>query len=187
MRNSVVWAIAHTLATKGIVALRFNFRGVGRSSGQHDHGAGEQADVAGAVAWLLDQPGVDPSRVALVGYSFGAWVGLAHAQTDARISAAAAVGLSAWHYDAEFSQTNTPPDLGTDAWRVEANFLQSFTRPKLFVGGEFDSFSPPGVLRKWVEKLPPPKEIHVLPRSDHFMQGREREIGVLVAEFVGGL
>jgi len=187
MHNSVVWAIAHALASRGVLALRFNFRGVGRSGGQHDHGRGERADVAGALDWLLADPNVDPWRVSVVGYSFGAWIGLAQAQTDARVAAVAAVGLAAWHYDAEFSENNTPPDLGTDAWDVEPDLLRSYTRPKLFVTGEFDSFSPPGVLRRWVDGLPPPREVYVVERSDHFMQGRERDVGELVGDFLGGL
>lgn len=187
MHNRVVWSIAHSLAARGVMALRFNFRGAGRSGGQHDHGEGERADVAGALDWLLAHPGVDPCRVSLVGYSFGAWVGLAHAQTDSRVTAVVSVGLAAWHYDAEFSESNTPPDLGTDAWRLEPDFLQAYTRPKLFVGGDLDAFSPPWVLRRLVDRLPPPKEMHIVMGSDHFFQGYEREVGVLVGEFLGGL
>jgi alpha/beta superfamily hydrolase len=165
MHNSVVTAIARALVARGMLALRFNFRGVGRSEGQHDDGRGERADVAGALDWLLAQPEVDPWRVSVVGYSFGACVGLAQAQTDPRVAAVAAVGLVAQHCDADL--------------------LQAFTRPKLFVTGEYDQLAPIGALQKLVDRLPPPKTLHVALGTDHFWRGREQEAAALVADFFG--
>jgi alpha/beta superfamily hydrolase len=187
MHNSVVTAIARALVARGVLALRFNFRGVGRSGGLHDGGRGEQADVAGAMDWLLAHPEVDPWRVSLVGYSFGAWVGLTHALGDPRITAAAAVALVAWHYDAEFAQAHDPPIPGDEAWPLDAAALQSFTRPKLFVAGEYDSFSPLPILRRFVEQLPAPKELYVVSGADHIFHGHETEVGEQVARFIAGL
>ena len=187
MHNGVVTAIARALVSRGILALRFNFRGVGRSGGLHDGGRGEQADVAGAMDWLLAQPEVDPWRVSLVGYSFGAWIGLTHAQSDPRIAAAAVVGLAAWHYDAEFAQAHDPPIPGDEAWPLDPAALQSFTRPKLLVAGEYDSFSPLPTLRRFVEQLPAPTQLYVVAGTDHFFHGREPEVGEKVAGFIAGL
>ncbi|NIV39279.1 MAG: alpha/beta hydrolase, partial [Anaerolineae bacterium] len=94
MHNGVVEAIARGLASRGVTALRFNFRGVGASEGVHDNGRGERDDIAGAQNWLLAQPAVDARRVSLVGYSFGACVALARAYFDPTVSAFAAVGLA---------------------------------------------------------------------------------------------
>lgn len=187
MHNGVVTAIARALVVRGVLALRFNFRGAGRNTGLHDGGRGEQADVAGAIDWLLAQPEVDPWRVSLVGYSFGAWVGLMHAQSDPRIAAVAAVGLVAWHYDAEFAQVEEPPIPGDGAWPLAPESLQSFTRPKLFVAGEHDSFSPLPILRRFVDQLPPPKQLYVVSGTDHFFHGREPEVATQVAGFIAGL
>ena len=183
MYNGVVAALARALAARGVIVLRFNFRGVGRSGGRYDQGRGEQADVAGVLDWLLAQSGVDPERVAVVGYSFGAWVALAHAQTDARVAAMAAVALVAWRYDALAAGSNAGLNLG----EFDAGSMRSFTRPKLFVSGEHDAFTPPQALRSLVDRLPPPKELHFLPRTDHFFQGREGEVGQLVADYIAGL
>lgn len=180
MHNGLVTAIAWALAARGVMALRFNFRGVGRSSGQHDSGRGEQADVAGAVDWLLAQSGVDPWRVSLVGYSFGAWVGLTHAQTDHRVAATAAVGLVAWHRNVVPSGSYSLSRLG----QFDPGFMRSFRRPKLFVTGEDDQFVPPRAIRALVDQVPQPKQLHVLPGSDHFFSGREQEVGRLVADFI---
>lgn len=182
MLNGVVAAMTRALAARDVLALRFNFRGVNRSGGRYDGGRGEQSDVAGALDWLLARPEVDPERVSVVGYSFGAWVGLSYAQTDPRVVAVAAAGLVAWREDALSS-----PGTAFNLSRFEPGFLQVFRRPKLFVSGEHDGFVSPQALRGLVDRLPPPKQLHVLPGTDHFFAGREREVGELVAGFVVGL
>jgi alpha/beta superfamily hydrolase len=165
MHNGVVVAIAKALADQGVAALRFNFRGVGGSQGQYDTGRGEQADVAGAIEWILAQPGVDPNRILLAGYSFGAGVGFAYAQTDPRVAAVAAVGLAAEMF--------------------EVGSLLSFAGPKLFVSGELDQIAPVGALRRLVDQLPPPKTLDIVAGVDHFWQGSEQKVGRLVADFAG--
>jgi alpha/beta superfamily hydrolase len=167
MHNKVVVAIARELVNSGVLALRFNFRGVEGSAGEHDNGRGEQADVAGALDWLFSQPGVDPWRVSLVGYSFGAWVGLSQAQRDSRLAAVALVGLPAQH--------------------CNPSQLQAYTRPKLFVSGEADQIAPPATLRKLVDRLPGPKRLEIVAGVDHLWRGHEHEVGELVAGFVSGL
>jgi pimeloyl-ACP methyl ester carboxylesterase len=76
MHSSLIATIARALASREFVVLRFNFRGVGHSEGRHDGGFGEWQDVAGAVAALMARDDVDPERVYLAGWSFGARVGL---------------------------------------------------------------------------------------------------------------
>ena len=71
MRNNVVDSLVQAFQEQGYGTLRFNFRGVGRSQGMFDNGRGETEDLAGAVAWLRDK---GLGRIALAGYSFGAWV-----------------------------------------------------------------------------------------------------------------
>ncbi len=184
MDNGLVVAIARSLASSGVTALRFNFRGTGGSDGQHDHGRAEQADVAGALDWLQSQPGVDPRRVSLVGYSFGSWVALSCAQRDPRPIAVAAVGLPAWRYDAEFYNSKAWPDLGGEHWEPDPGFLTMFARPKVFVVGEHDPFAPVAMLRRFVDRLPEPKSFHIVPGTDHFFVGYERIVGDLVARAI---
>src|SRR6187397_611134 len=45
MHFKVIFRAAKALQAQGLAVLRFNFRGVGRSEGTHDHGAGEQDDA----------------------------------------------------------------------------------------------------------------------------------------------
>lgn len=187
MHNGVVTAIAQALYARGVAALRFNFRGVGLSSGDHDNGRGEQADVAGALQWLLAQPNVEPSRLFVVGYSFGAWVGLSHAEADPRVAAVAAVALVPWSFHTDFYQLTSQAGLSADPWQFDPAFLETYTRPKLLLTGEQDSYSTVALLRELYERIPEPKALGVLPRADHFFHGREQEVGDRIAEFLADL
>ncbi len=70
MDNAVVIATARAANSAGAVALRFNFRGTGRSQGSHDNGEGEVHDLTAALAWA--QQHLEPDSLWLAGYSFGA-------------------------------------------------------------------------------------------------------------------
>jgi uncharacterized protein len=72
LHNKVVYRLARGLRRAGIVVLRFNFRGVGRSSGEHAHLEGEIEDARAALAWLRDRYPDLP--YALAGFSFGSRV-----------------------------------------------------------------------------------------------------------------
>lgn len=167
MEVPLVIAIAEELAQRGIVALRFNFRGVGRSQGTYAGGEGEMADVAGALDFLESQAGVDRERLYLVGYSFGAGVGLRYGENDPRLAAVAVVA----------------PYLGNSG----PSLLRSYTQPKLFVAGEGDTICPTEWLRAFVAPLPEPKALRILPGTDHFFWGREREVAGIVGEFLASL
>src|SRR5207249_1720638 len=87
MSSNVVMAICEGLEAAGIAALRFDFRGVGGSEGTHGDGVAELDDVRGALDFLAAQPGIDPERIGLAGYSFGARVSLSVVADVPRIRA----------------------------------------------------------------------------------------------------
>ncbi len=70
--NKVAQTLAKTFLGLGYVATRFNFRGVGRSEGAFDDGAGETADALAALAHARTRFGNLP--VVLAGFSFGSYV-----------------------------------------------------------------------------------------------------------------
>src|SRR3954452_8428270 len=49
MNNQIAYNLFYGFVKRGFSALRFNFRGVGRSQGNFDHGAGELSDAAAAL------------------------------------------------------------------------------------------------------------------------------------------
>ncbi len=71
MENSVVHTIASVYKSKDYSTLRFNFRGVGGSSGSYNEGEGEQSDIESAISFF-QKMGIQ--EIELAGYSFGAWV-----------------------------------------------------------------------------------------------------------------
>lgn len=73
MSNKVTYKLASIALSAGLYALRFNFRGVGRSQGQHDEGRGETDDTVLLGRWLMSRlPAGSP--LLLAGFSFGGFV-----------------------------------------------------------------------------------------------------------------
>jgi len=165
MHFKVVFRAAKALQSAGLAVLRFNFRGVGRSEGAHDHGTGEQEDARAALFELQDRlPGLP---LVLGGFSFGSVVALRVAARDARVRAAFALGL--------------PLSLA-----AETSPLVAVRQPRLFVQGELDAFGPGESLRALVEPLPPPRELVVIPGADHFFDGHLDALQGAVAGWAEG-
>jgi alpha/beta superfamily hydrolase len=164
MANGIVVTVSHALAERGWAALRFNFRGTGRSEGSFDDGQGEMDDVAGAFEYLRARLNVDVDRLAVIGYSFGAGVGLHYAARDPRIGHLVGIALTQAHY--------ADP------------FLDSDTRPKLFIAGERDPWAPADELRRFVTRLRPPKTLYTIPQADHFFARSTAEVARVVTDFL---
>ncbi|HEX7737902.1 MAG TPA: alpha/beta fold hydrolase, partial [Ktedonobacteraceae bacterium] len=126
MSDSLLLETARKLAEDGMIALRFNFRGVGQSQGQQTDGRMEPLDIAGAIDSVLAQPGADPAKICLVGHAFGAYMALTYAPYDPRVRTVIAVSLPL--YRASISGF---PDA-----------FERFDRPQLYITGEFDEICP---------------------------------------------
>jgi len=83
--------LAEAACQAGFVSLNFDFRGVGKSTGQFDYGWGEQQDVKCALSYLASRNEVLPNSIFVVGHSLGAAVSLYAVQNDTRIK-----GLVLW-------------------------------------------------------------------------------------------
>lgn len=164
MDNTIVVAVCRALVARGWAALRFDFRGAGRSTGSFAGGRGEMDDVAGATGFLGAQPGVDPDRLAVVGYSFGAEVGLRYAAHSPHVSWMVGIALVQEHY--------ADP------------FLDADPRPKLFVAGARDPWAPAEPLRAYAASLGPAAALQVVPDTDHFFVGRESEVAEIIADWL---
>ena len=147
MDSGVVIAAAEACARRNIATLRFNFRGVGASTGQHDDGRGEQEDVRAALGDMRRRlPGV---AVALAGYSFGAVVATSVAQK----TGVAGLALIA-------------PPLRITALPAPAAVLG----PVAVIVGAEDQYCPPAALESLREALPQ-ATVTVLEGADHFFFG----------------
>jgi dipeptidyl aminopeptidase/acylaminoacyl peptidase len=77
--------IPDQFAQEGYVVLVPLMRGWG--GGQNDCGLSQRADTARAIEWLASQPGVDPDRIGVVGFSFGGQVALLTGALSHRVKA----------------------------------------------------------------------------------------------------
>lgn len=156
MHNSVVVALSESLASAGFPSLRFNFSSVGGSGvGPADAGATRE-DVEAALRWMAGQVGTDvPMLVA--GYSFGAWAGYPVACRHPGVTAVLCVA--------------PPLDL------LPMSAAPSATVAKWFALGDRDEFCSLDTFRVWYQGLAEPKRAEVLPGADHFLRGREGELG----------
>jgi hypothetical protein len=159
MDNNVVMAVCQALVERSIAALRFNFRGVGRSLGKFEQGVGEKEDVRAALSFLEAKT----SRLGLAGYSFGATVAISVAPEEPRVRALAFI-----------SPPLFPPGLEP---------LKTITEAKFFISGSADVFIPSMHLRRSIEQLPPPHELKVILGADHFWWGYEDIVGKMIADF----
>jgi alpha/beta superfamily hydrolase len=132
MHNKVVFRAAAGLNDAGLVALRFNFRQVGASTGTHDEGRGEKEDVKDALNYLSQT--FPNEEVTLAGFSFGSRVGMEIGMNDERVRNLISIG--------------TPVD------KYNYDFLRKVTKPILFVHGDRDEFGAVAPLRALVESLP---------------------------------
>ncbi|HKI84928.1 MAG TPA: alpha/beta fold hydrolase [Candidatus Krumholzibacteria bacterium] len=153
MHNKVLYRIARRLPVEAdALALRFNFRGVGGSEGSYDEGKGEIQDVRAGLDWLAER--VPQARLALVGYSFGAVVGLHAAALDGRPRTLVGLGV--------------PLSMAMDFSQ-----LAEIRVPLLLVQGEKDEFADEEAVRRFAEGLPRPPALHFVPGAGHLFQGVE--------------
>jgi len=161
MHNPVVLALAEGLQQAGCATLRFNFRGVGRSTGRYGGGLGEQDDARAALEYVLAHTAT--AHAILAGYSFGAvvalTVGAAAAAVDALIAVAPPLAMS-----------------GLDG-------LAGCPKSKLFLVGDADQFCPVADLEAALQRVAQPAHARVLRGADHFLFGYEADIAAAVRDF----
>ena len=164
MHNKVVFHAMKALHSLGFPVLRFNFRGTGLSTGQHDNGRGEVADVQAALAWLKHEFSLP---VIFAGFSFGAAAGLRACCPDPDVRALISLG--------------TP--VAGDGRLYSFWFLRQCAKPKLFVSGDHDEFGPHEALEQVVEQAADPKELVFVP-GDHFFEGHLAEMRLTIESWL---
>jgi len=165
MHDPLLLHLAQMLAEAGLLALRFNFRGVGKSEGQQTDGRMEPLDVAGAIDCGLAQPEANSSKVCVVGHAFGAYMALTYAPFDLRVRTVVAISLPLYR-------------------ATSSGFPRPFERPKLFVTGEFDEICPLYKLEPFVEQQKGARGIKVITGARHLMRGYEEAGASVILKYI---
>jgi alpha/beta superfamily hydrolase len=149
MDNKVVQTLARAFVQCGYTAVRFNFRGVGASAGEHDAGIGEAEDMLAVVRQVAPE-----GSIALAGFSFGAFVTshvLAGLWAEGRVEKAVLVGTAA----SRFTVAPVPPEAHERT---------------LVVHGEADDTVPLSAVMDWAR--PQILPVTVVPGGGHFFHGQ---------------
>jgi alpha/beta superfamily hydrolase len=152
MHNKVVYHAMKAFSSFGFPVLRFNFRGVGLSEGEHDHGHGEQDDVRAALGWLEHN---FARPILFAGFSFGSQVGMRACCGDERVQGLIGLGLPVHAAGRDYTY----------------GFLPRCLAPKLFISGDHDEFGPREMLAAVWQSAPEPKRLVWVEGADHFFQG----------------
>ncbi len=161
MHNKVAHTLARAFVRLDFEALRFNFRGTGKSEGEFDEGNGELLDALAVVQWMRERNPALP--LWLAGFSFGAAIAIRAA-------------------------TETEPDglisVAPAASRFVAGMDSQPTCPWLIVHGDQDELIDINESVEWVNQLDPGPEMTVFPDTTHFFHGKLVLLRQVVEEFV---
>ncbi len=167
MNNKVVYNLYNTFVQRGFSALRFNFRGVGRSQGCFDQGQGELADAAAALDWIQTQ-NPDAAGCWIAGFSFGAWIGMQLLMRRPEIEGFISVAPPANLYD--------------------FTFLAPCPASGLIIHGDADDLVPAESVKTLAAKLSAQRGIVIqhtnIPGANHFFQDKLDEMGQEVGAYV---
>jgi alpha/beta superfamily hydrolase len=161
MHTKALYQAAKAMPRIGVAALRFNFRGVGRSSGTFDAGAGEKEDFKAAIDFVSERFPDVPIWAA--GMSFGSWIAMTVGAQDSRVSLLLGIAPPVDSYDFDV--------------------LRTCTLPKFIIHGEEDELISIKEIRKFYSQIPEPKELVTIEYANHLFEGKTP----LVAEAVEDL
>jgi uncharacterized protein len=161
MNNNVVETIVQAYREKGYTTLRFNFRGMGQSTGSYDEGVGEQEDVKAALAYL---DGTGKTSIDLAGYSFGAWVN--------------ALGLKGFDQTRRMVMVSPPVNF------LDFSFLEYNEKIQLVIAASQDDIGPPDMIKEMIPVWNPEVRFEVIQGADHFYWGWNGDITRIIQEFL---
>jgi alpha/beta superfamily hydrolase len=159
MNNKIAQTLARSFVALGYATARMNFRGVGASTGSHDHGVGETDDMAALLAHMQQQYPALP--VALAGFSFGTFV---QAQLQQRLIAQQTPAERLVLVGCAAGKWAMPP--------VPANTI--------LIHGELDDTIPLAAVLDWAR--PQDLPVIVIPGADHFFHRKLQHIKNFVVE-----
>lgn len=169
MNNKVVTTMYRFARDSGMHVVRFNFRGVGQSTGKHDYADGEVLDAMTVLQWLATQ--TNARKLWLGGFSFGGYI-------TARVAEQMLTSAHIWGLS-DFDITN----VALISPSIEKNASEDITLPidKTFeIYGNADEVIEPANMQAFAERLG--IEVSVIDGAGHFFHGRLSELKKLLGE-----
>ena len=161
MDNKVVTTIARLFHSFGLASIRFNFRGVGSSEGEHDSAVGEIDDALSVVA---DAKQTNLQVAAVAGFSFGGFIAYRVAQQiQDELSATVLVAPAINKYQQE--PTNS-----------------RFSTPLMVAQGLADDVIEPEGVEQWLQSVKGPTQYLTFTDAGHFFHGQLVELKSVLAE-----
>ncbi|MBY8990082.1 MAG: alpha/beta fold hydrolase [Candidatus Lokiarchaeota archaeon] len=162
MYNNVVSGVFKKLIEHDCSCLRFNFRGVGSSTGSHSNGTGEVSDVHACIDFLIKE-GFE--RIVVCGYSYGAAIGCSTVNYSDKIIGFISIAFP-WGFMENYKQNSQT------------------SKPKLFIQGNRDQVAQFDQFLENYESYSDPKTSLILD-TDHFYGGYEEQVATEVLKFLG--
>lgn len=162
LNNKVVFRAAKAALQSGLPTLRFNFRGVGKSQGTFAEGEGERDDVRAALRYLETR--FPQAPVCVMGFSFGAVVGLAAGADDPQVCGLVGIGIP----------------VGSE----DVSYLREVTKPKLIIQGTQDQQGPRAQVEALFASLAEPKRLQWVEGAGHFFDGKLEVLQAGVESFL---
>jgi alpha/beta superfamily hydrolase len=162
MHTKALYQTAKALTRVGVAALRFNFRGVGLSTGSFDAGPGEKDDFRAVLDFAERRFPELPLWA--VGMSFGSWIAASVGATDPRVTLVLLVAPAVNRWD--FAE------------------LLTWEKPKFIIHGEDDELISAKDVRAFYAALPEPKELTWIEHANHLFEGKTPLVGDAVEELL---
>ncbi len=170
MNNKVVTTMYRFARDAGMHVVRFNFRGVGQSTGDHDYAVGEVEDALAVIQWATAQS--NARNIWLGGFSFGGYV-------TARVAEQLLTAPQVWGLeDVTISQ------VALIAPSVEKNDTSDLTLPtdKTFeIYGNQDEVIAPASMQDFAEKMG--LDVSIIDGAGHFFHGKLGELKKLLEQY----
>jgi alpha/beta superfamily hydrolase len=163
MNTKALYHLTRSFNKFGWITLRFNFRGVGASTGFYNGGEGERADARAALTELGEEIDLSEGSLVCGGFSFGAAVGLRVGYESGTVDGLVGIGV--------------PVSL------AEFGYLRQDSRPLLIIQGSEDSFGSPEAVGDVLNADRDNVDFHVLNGSEHLFSGYFDELREAVGDF----
>lgn len=170
MSNKVVTTMYRFARDNGMHVVRFNFRGVGKSTGEHDYGVGEINDAMTVLQWVMTQ--TTARNVWLGGFSFGGYI-------TARVAEQLMLYAHVWGLeDVNIAKVAL---IAPSVERNDVSDLSLPTQKTVQIFGDADDVINPDNMLSFAKRMQ--IDYHIVQGAGHFFHGQLGELKQLLNEY----